>query len=97
MLEAVLHLCWLNLCFPSTAVSIAPFIEAHRRRINPAEAKREFFWAQRLTRFAYGYDRYHREMLNLGLEPIPVAEAFEQYIDGRADVLNGSFMPEHWR
>ena len=39
MFQAVLHLCWLNLHFPSTATSIAPLIEADR----------EFCWDDRLV------------------------------------------------
>lgn len=87
MFQAVLHLCWLNLRFPSAATSIAPLIDAdpRRRHPSPVEAKREFWWDDRLVRFHLAYDRHCR-----GTDkPIPLEEAWRQFSDGPAYVQNG--------
>ena len=88
MLQAVLHLCWLNLRFPSAATSIAPLIDAARRHPSPVEAGREFRWDDRLVRFHLAYDRYCRGTN----KPIPLEEAWRQFFDGSVYVRNG-FVP----
>ena len=81
MFQAVLHLCWLNLRSPSTAISIAPLIEANSR-LDPAEAEREFSWDDRLVRFHLAVDRCCRGTA----KPIPLKEAWRQFSDGSAYV-----------
>lgn len=88
MFQAVLHLCWLNLRFPSAATSIAPLIDAARRHHSRVEAGREFRWDDRLVRFHLAYDRYCRGIN----KPIPLEEAWRQFFDGSVYVRNG-FVP----
>jgi hypothetical protein len=80
MFQAVLHLCWLNLRFPSTAISIAPLIEANPR-LDPAEAEREFSWDDRLVRFHLIHLPYDRCCRGTA-KPIQLKEAWRQFSDG---------------
>jgi len=77
MFQAVLHLCWLNLRFPSTAISIAPLIEA--------QAEREFSCDDRLVRFHLAHLVYDRCCRGTA-KPIPLKEAWRQFSDGSAYV-----------
>jgi len=84
MFQAVLHLFWLNLRFPSTAISTAPLVGANSRR-DPAEAEREFSWDDRLVRCHFVHLAYDRCCRGTA-KPIPLKEAWQPFSDGSAYV-----------